>query len=529
MSHRKVVAPLIALAVLAGACAGNELRSDVAEHPARTTTTTTTTTPASTSAPTTTTVVGEADPPSAASGFPADWRPTPIKWSTCEKDPAARCGDLTVPLDWSKPAGEQIHLAVGRYVHSGTGDRTGALFINPGGPGASGLDFLFGNPFTATITSKFDLVSWDPRGVGASTRLACGSGVSAFLTNDPDPDNATEQSDIERASTTALADCSTKPEAAKLLPRVGTDDTARDLEALRMALGDKRLNYIGFSYGTYIGERYLALFPTHVRALVLDGVVDPTAGLAGLLSGQTTAMTGALDRILASCSTSKKCNLEDASATYDRVKARVEASPLRTTEAGHTVGPAEFAVATVSATYDPESWPQLLTALDRADRSNDGQALWDLAQNYYDLGDWSAYAAITCLDSPHPIGLADYKTFVDGLRAASPRLGGSVGNEMLPCATWPVPVEDHSGPVTGAGGPDILVVGNTGDAATPYSWAQKVAGMLTKGHLLTYKGEGHTSYGRDQCVDALVNAYLLTLKVPPDGATCSGGAGSGGV
>lgn len=534
MTRRQLLALTTVLLLLTGACAGNQLRSEVADRAARTPATTTTETPRGpTSAPATTTTtapVGEADPPSAASGFPTNWTPKKIDWQPCDTDPRAECGDLVVPLDWAQPDGDQLRLAVGRYRHTGQEQRIGALFMNPGGPGGSGLDFLFGNPFKGAVASKFDLVSWDPRGVGQSAKLDCGSGVTDFLVNDPDPDTAAEQAQIETTASAALADCLTSPGSAKLLGHIGTDDTARDLEALRIALSDKRLNYVGFSYGTYIGERYLALFPTHVRTMVLDGVVDPTAGLAGLLTGQTTAMTSTLDRILASCSKNKRCRVSgDPSALYDRVKARVEIDPLATDDPDHSVGPAEFAVATVAATYDPGSWTDLLTALDDADRADSGQALWDLAQSYYDLADWAAYSAITCLDMPHPNGPADYKTFVDTLRIASPRLGGSIGNEMLPCATWPVPIQDHTGVVTGEGGPDILVIGNTGDAATPYDWAQKVAHMLTKGHLLTYKGEGHTSYGRDQCIDAIVNAYLISLKVPTDGATCSGGAGSSGV
>ncbi len=159
-----------------------------------------------------------------------------------------------------------------------------------------------------------------------------------------------------------------------------------------------------------------------------------------------------------------------------------------------------------------------------AGASGDGTQLWSMASGYYDLGDWTAYAAITCLDSPHPAGAAAYRTFVDGLRASSPRFGGAIGNEMLPCATWPVPTKDITGPVTADDAPPILVLGNTGDGVTPYDDSVKVADMLADGHLLTYKGEGHGSYGRDTCVDRIVHRYLIDLEVPEDGATCGGGS-----
>jgi pimeloyl-ACP methyl ester carboxylesterase len=506
----------VAVALAVASCSGNEL--DVASRRPPVTSTTEPRSSTTTTAPSTTTTAPPTTipaTPAQGSGFPEGWMPDPLAWTRCAGHGGFQCATLRVPLDWSNPAGDQVALALARQ--RATGNRIGSLVTNPGGPGASGLDFLFGEPFQQPLRERFDLVSWDPRGVGASTHLFCGSKVSGFLHLDPDPDDSTEQRAIDTAAKAVADECAAKD--ARLLEHIGTDDTARDLEAIRLAVGDPKLTYFGFSYGTFIGERYLALFPTHVRAIVLDGVVNPTEGLEGLLRGQTTAMTAAIRRAFASCSTQAACPLADPAATYDQVRARVERRPLPT--GGGTLGPAELATGAIYATYDPGLWPSLNRAVAAASRG-DGGPMERLADGYYDLGDWTAYAGITCSDSPHPTGADAYRRFVDGLRATSPEFGGPIGNEMLPCAFWPVsrPV---TGPVTGAGSPPILVVGNKGDAATPYDDAVFVAGMLADGHLLSYDGEGHTSYGRDQCVDDAIHAYLIDLTVPPEDPQCGGG------
>jgi pimeloyl-ACP methyl ester carboxylesterase len=358
---RRALIASIAVALVVASCAGNEL--DVASRPDRTTTTTTrprpstTTTapPTTTTPPDPTTTVPSAPP--IGSGFPDGWVPAPLAWAGCEGQKGFECATLRVPLDWSNPAGDQVALAIGRQ--RATGDRIGSLLTNPGGPGASGLEFLFGEALQAPLQERFDIVSWDPRGVGASTHLFCGSKVAPFLHLDPDPDDAGEQAAIDAAAKAVADECAAKD--TQLLPHIGTDDTARDLEAIRLALDDPKLNYIGFSYGTFIGERYLALFPTHVRAMVLDGVVNPTEGLDGLLSGQTSAMTAAIGRAFDSCGSTSRCAMADPEATYSQVHSRVERSPLPT--GGGTLGPAELATGAIYATYDPVLWPALNRAI----------------------------------------------------------------------------------------------------------------------------------------------------------------------
>ena len=432
--------------------------------------------------------------------------PDPIDWARCDADPTAQCATLEVPLDWSEPTGDVVELALAR--RRATGKRIGAILTNPGGPGASGVDLALGSPFGRSLTSRFDIVGWDPRGVGESTSVECADGVPSFLRHDPDPDTDTEQKAIDNAARRVAEECGR--EAGPLLEHMGTDNVARDLDAIRLALGEKQLTYVGFSYGTMIGLRYLALFPTRVRAMVLDGVVDPTADLEGWLTQQTIALDASLKRALDSCGKPPECPVADLEATYDAVRAGVERSPLPA-GGGKLLGPAELATGAIYVNYDQSAWPRLAEALSDA-VAGDGTAMFELAQGYYDFGGFTAYAGVECVDAPHPVGPVAYAAFADRLEAISPRLGGSVANELLPCAFWPAPVSSIIGPVTGEGSPPILVLGNRGDALTPYENSTEVAETLSDGHLVSNDGEGHTSYGLNSCVDRVVHRYLIELE-----------------
>ena len=442
------------------------------------------------------------------------WKAPALDWSTCKGERGFQCATLTVPLDWNDVTGPTVDLALG--LEAATGDRIGALVTNPGGPGGSGLDFLFSEPFGESLTSRFDIVSWDPRGVGRSTAFDCEQHVDDFLANDPDPDTPSEQTALDEAAQLVAGDCAAA--SPGLAAHAGTDSVARDLEAIRMALGEPQLTYMGFSYGTLIGLRYLALFPRSVRAVVLDGVVDPTQGFVEWLTDQTRAIDASIGRAFAACTAETKCPVGDLAATYDEVQRKVEDTPLPA-GTGRRLGPAELETGAVMASYEPSLWKDLADALADA-AGGDGRGMYDLAQQYYDFGGYAAYAAVECLDSPHPNGSAEFRAFADGLRALSPRIGGSVANELLPCAYWATPPDPIVGPVTGEGAPPVLVLGNRGDAATPYASSVKVADMLVDGHLVSNDGEGHTSYGRTACVDDAVDDYLIDLTVPAADPDC---------
>lgn len=500
---RTALCVAFALSLTAAACSG---QADVAT--ARPTSTTTTTTTGVVTAP------DAADDSSAASGFPSSWRPQKLRWSECEDDDDLECATLEVPLDWSQPEGATLELALARKP--ARRDKLGSLFLNPGGPGGSGIDFLADAGIDGMVASRFDLVSWDPRGVGRSSPLRCGSAAKPFLALDPDPDDPAEQQALDDAAAAVAEQC--RQLDGNVLAHLGTDDVARDLEAMRLAVGDPKLNYLGFSYGTFIGTRYAAMFPTHIRTMVLDGPLDPTETLTDSLTGQARAFEATIERVFASCTKATRCPVPDLADAYDELRSEVEASPMKGSKR-RTLGPAELATAAVYVAYDHSLWrhlgPAVAAALD-----GDPDEVLDLADGYYDLGSYTVYQGVECLDSPGPRGAAEWAAFASGLEAISPRFGGSIANEMLPCAFWPVPPHDVTGPVAAAGSPPILVLGNTGDPATPYASAERLAAMLEAGRLVTYQGEGHTSYGRSDCVDRIVDDYLVDLTIPQDGARC---------
>ena len=457
--------------------------------------------------------VRPADP--ATSGFPADWSPAPLDWAPCEFDPTLDCSELEVPRDWSEPDGPTLTLALAR--RPATGRSEGTLLTNPGGPGGSGVDFIAGGPLSDETEQRFDTVSWDPRGVGASTAVDCDAGVQDFERLDSQPDTPQEQADLDAAAATVSSDCGR--EAGDLLPFVGTANVARDLEAIRLALGGEPLNYVGFSYGTQIGQEYAALFPTHIRSMVLDGVVDPNLSFTEFLTAQAQAFEQSFNGNANACADAgvAACGVADLAGTYDRVIARAETQPLRTPTGA--LGPSEIAVAATYSAYVPQGWRELGPALASAD-VGDGGKLADLAASYYDFGGYPSYAAVVCIDTPPPSGAAAYREFARRAAEAAPRFGAAVANEMLPCATWAAPAVADPVPVIPSTVPPILVVGNTGDPATPYSNALAVANRTPNAVLLTVETDGHTAYGSSTCVDRIVDAYLVDLELPPPNTTC---------
>jgi pimeloyl-ACP methyl ester carboxylesterase len=446
--------------------------------------------------------------------LPVDDGPVdPIAWKPCEG--SFECGTLTVPLDYGDPSGETIDLAVVRRPATNAAKRVGSVMVNPGGPGGSGVEFVKSGAVGRGLNQSFDIVSWDPRGVGQSSPVVCNAGATAFRDLDWSPDDDAETEALDDAARAIADDC--KKKAGDLLFHIATDDTARDLDRLRRAVGDEKLSFLGFSYGTYIGERYAELFPTHVRAMVLDGVVDPTATLDELLLGQTEALEKQVNELFAECDARRSCPVDDPAAAYDELAAQVEKKPIGV--GAHKLGPTALAFAAVSASYSPDTGDELLSAIDDA-LGGDPAMLQAIAADYFSSSSYSSYLAILCTDTPHPVGSDEYTALADRLAEASPRFGAAIANEVRPCAFWPAPAVEPVDPVRAKGAPTILVVGNTGDVATPFGDAQKVAADLADGVLLTYHGSGHTSYGKSACVDAAVNAYLISLEVPEPDTSC---------
>jgi len=475
-------------------------------------------------------------PPSleADASVPPAPKPTPAQWGPCDgtapsipgmstlrrsAPPRIECATVAVPLDYRDPNGPTIDLALVRRPASAPSTRIGSLIVNPGGPGASGFQFVQRGALPGNLDERFDIVGFDPRGVGRSRGLACSRdpAVVEFRITDSDPDTPDEEVALDSVSQQVANACATEMD---LLPRLHTDYVARDLDQIRQAVGDQKLSYLGFSYGTSIGLRYLELFPTNVRAMVLDGVVDPELDLEQLLTGQAEAIEKTLDATFARCGANPACPAKDPEALYERVADQLEAAPIPA--GATTIGPADLSLAAIAATYDRSLEELLLGGLTRA-AVGDGQAIRTLASTYTSSGEFGAYLAVVCTDLPHPTGAEDYRAMAARLKARAPRVGAAVANELRPCAYWSAAVAGAPHAVQAREAPPVLVVANRDDAATPHAWAERVVERLGNGsELLTFESDGHTAFRRSACVRSAVEAYLVGLKLPSPGTRCLG-------
>jgi pimeloyl-ACP methyl ester carboxylesterase len=454
-----------------------------------------------------------------------------LSWRGCGD--GFQCATMTVPLDYAKPSGRAIHVAAIRLPASGQ-HKIGSLVINPGGPGGSGIDYArYARAlFPKQIRARFDIVSFDPRGVGKSTPVHCLSDaqLDRQIHVDPTPDTKAEMHRLVSSSKSFAAQC--EKHSGWLLPHVSTLDEARDMDVLRATLGDDKLTYLGKSYGTYLGAKYAQLFPHHIRALVLDGALDPSLSTEQLNAAQAGGFETNLDAFVDHCVDGGGCPLGDSDSAAEqaltKLSQRVDAHPL-SGPGKRTLGPGEFFEGLAAGLYSPASgWPALEIALRQAEHGK-GAGLLMLSdqltgrkQGGHYTNETEANTAINCLDRPAPHDLSAYVAQAHRLATKDPHFGAAIAYSSLTCAYWPVPPVEQPHPVHAKGAPPILVVGTTHDPATPYVWAQALAKQLDSGVLLAYEGDGHTAYGRGSaCIDNAVDAYLITKKPPRDGKHCS--------
>jgi pimeloyl-ACP methyl ester carboxylesterase len=453
--------------------------------------------------------------------------PSPaIAWKACGSN---ECGTLKVPLDHAQPTGKTIDIAVSRRKAKNQAARIGSLVFNPGGPGASGielLDYTVGR-LPTDIAQRFDIVGFDPRGVGQSTPIDClpDAGLDAFFHADPVPDDAKERQELIDVTKAFVAGC--QKNSGELLPHIGTADAARDMDLLRAALGDQKLTYVGFSYGTELGAAYLNLFPDHVRALVLDGAVDPTISTNESNKVQAQGFDSALDAFIRDCQAKgATCAWKPAGgASKDAFIKLMDAIDAKAIAGSgkRTVGPSEAILGAAAALYDERTWSSLAAALEQA-AAGRGSILLQLFDSIVDRkpnGTYTSlqevYSAVTCRDRAHPSGVEDVEATAHAAAQESPAFGATIAWSGLVCALWPIPAETF--PAAAGARPPVLVIGTTNDPATPFVWAKALSQQLGA-RLLTYKGEGHTAFGKDTCVDRIGNAYLLDLTLPAEGKTC---------
>ncbi len=452
----------------------------------------------------------------------------PAKWTDCGS--GFQCANLRVPKDYADPAKGTLQLALLRLPATDRSQRIGSLIINPGGPGGSGVDFVRdgASQFPSAIRKQFDLVGFDPRGVNTSSPVRCIDNLDLQADLDPSPDNAAELSAlVDQAH--QYADACAKRNAA-VLPYLSTAAVVDDLDTIRAAVGDEKLSYFGFSYGTLIGSMYADKYPDKIRAMVLDGALDPQLSEVQLRTGQAKAFNAALTRFLNSCAKRSSCAFHEGGKTvkaFDALMAKIDKKPLPILRiAGRRkVGPGLAFTAVLGSLYNKASYPALEKALALA-KAGDGRLLVLLSDPFRGRkpnGSYSnqsdAYFSNTCLDFPVSADVADYTALANNLRKVAPRFRAVAFND-LPCAFWSVPPERTPAPATGAGAPPIVVIGSTGDPATPFQWARNLAAQLESGTLITRKGEGHTGYFFSNCVRKATNAYLLALTVPKKNLVC---------
>ncbi len=436
-----------------------------------------------------------------------------------------------MPLDYAKPDGEKIELALIRGKARRSQDRIGSLVFNFGGPGASGVQAL---PTLAdgydSLHARYDLVSFDPRGVGESAGVRCQSDkeLDAAYQVDGTPDDDAE---LQRmlATNKAFVDACAK-NSAKVLPHVDTVSAARDLDRIRAALGEPKLHYFGISYGTELGGVYAHLFPKNVGRAVLDAVVDPTQDPVQGNIAQTKGFQLALGNYLRDCAGMSggagRCPTQEEITT---LLANLDAKPLPTAQ-GRKLTQDEAVSGIATALYSKDTWQYLTVGLQEALRKGSGNTLLLLFDSmagrapdgrYNNLQ--AANRAISCADSEQRYTVDDVKQRLPEFRAASPVFGESAAWSLLACTDWPVKGRWKTPEVSAEGSAPILVIGNAGDPATPVAGAQKMAEGLGKGVgvRLTVRGEGHGTYGVNACATKAVDGHLLDGKVPADGTTCS--------
>jgi pimeloyl-ACP methyl ester carboxylesterase len=454
-----------------------------------------------------------------------------LVWKACEK--SYQCGKLTVPLNYADPSGATIQLAIIRKPATDQAQRIGSLVVNPGGPGGSGVSYATsGDVLDSALSARYDLVGFDPRGVGQSDPVQCltDSQMDQFVDTPSSPGSAAEVSKVEQEDQYFAQQCGAKSGA--LLAHVGTVDAARDMDVLRAALGDEKLNYLGKSYGTLLGATYAEEFPQRVGKLVLDGAIDPNLTAAQQNLTQAAAFDKEMRLFLADCVKQSDCPLDttDPNAAFSKLQswvAGLDAHPI--TGDGTRMLDEAYALTGISvAMYDQAWWPTLREALGTAFKGN-GATLLAMADAYNDRenghyidNEIAANYAVNCVDHPdEATSVAQIQASLPAFEKQAPFFGPMVDWSSLPCAYWKAAPTDSPHTIAARGSAPILVVGTTNDPATPYAWAQNLAKELASGRLLTMNGDGHTAYRRGStCIDTAVDGYFLSGALPASGTVC---------
>ncbi len=460
-----------------------------------------------------------------------------LDWENCGG--GIDCTELTVPLDWSDPAGETIQLALARHKASGT--PLGSLLINPGGPGGSGYDFVRDSVnyiVTSEVLDNYDVVGFDPRGVGRSTPIEC-------YTDPAEQDDYLYGTYTSAYGTQGWLDQLTQREkkwaaaceenTGALLGHLDAASVARDMDVMRAVLGDTQLHYLGYSYGTYLGAMYAELFPEKVGRMVLDGAVDPQVGDLEALTVQMAGFDSALRAYMEWCLQGSDCPFRGGTdAALKSVRQMLDTVDVRrfTASDGRELDSATVATGIIFTLYSESYWPELSNLFTQL-RKGDADSVFVYADAYngrdytgYSDNSMDIYTAVTCNEGTLATDGVDVFEGLDRIDEAAPILGRYAAYDdyailKVVCSNWPVPTAELPTSFDAPGAAPIMVIGTSNDPATPYANAVSLAKQLSSGFLVSYEGEGHTIYAQGVgCIDDTVDAYLISGKVPGSDPKC---------
>jgi pimeloyl-ACP methyl ester carboxylesterase len=440
-----------------------------------------------------------------------------------------QCGTIQVPQDWhNASSGKTFNIALMRVRSNRQHDRIGSLVVNPGGPGGSGVDLAayLSEQLPGDILERFDIIGFDPRGVSRSDPVKCftDADLDSSFGFDPDPQAQADFDAYVALNRKMATACQTK--YGETLSLFATEQSARDIDAIRTAVGDPKLSYLGFSYGTLLGATYAQLFPKNIRAMVLDGAVDPTLPSVQAAEGQAKGFTLAFSEFATWCkNTAGSCPIapDAQGAVVAALNKGRTAPPVG--KGGRKATAGWILTGVFSALYSQREWPLLALALANVNKGDPTQIL-ALADDYAERDPSGHYGnmfdifnTVSCDDDAGGETTDQARQLQSDWRTKYPLFGTSLAMGIVPCAVWPAKRDPFpTGKAVGA--PPIVVVGTTNDPATPYEQTAKLANMLGVGHVVTWQGEGHTAYPQTTCIRAAVDAYLLSLSVPQDGLTC---------
>ncbi|WP_309323053.1 alpha/beta hydrolase [Actinomyces stomatis] len=452
-----------------------------------------------------------------------------------------QCAKVKVPLDYSQPDGQTIEIAMKKHLAAGS-TRQGTLFMNPGGPGESGVNDI-GESVTSTfagVQKAYDIIGFDPRGVGSSTAVNCTSDTELEAASEGTPVNAGEggMTFEQRAAVISAqfkqfeASCAANTKPTELLDHVDTVSVARDLDVLRALSGDQKLNYAGFSYGTYLGAHYAELFPANTGRMFLDGAQDPSLSFTELIKGQARGFERALRNYVAWCQSGQSCPLSgDVDAGVQQIGdifTSADQSPVPSSDVTRPVTGDDMKQVVSVMLYSPETaWDTLNEAFGEVVNENNAWAFRSIADQLdaQPLASTGALISVNCLDYRVEGDMATWKAQSEELQKISPRFASTFDGVELGCQAWGHTGTQPPKALHAKGAAPILVIGTTGDPATPYEDAVALADQLDSGQLLTWEGNGHTAYassGSGPCVTKAVDTYLLTGTMPKKGLTCHG-------